>query len=189
MAAKIQGDKRQRELVSRADGPGYWRFRLSKSGDSNDKHNRCRRLPASVVRGSSCALLRPGLEIVEIGDRSLRMRGCREDEPFLMSEDREPGYDIARLSRSRFRLRHDAEIGRADTLKGSADTNMKELRFRAANGVWRLAYAFDTERRAILLVAGDKSGGSQTRFYKVLIAKADQRLTQHLDAMTEKKNG
>jgi hypothetical protein len=66
---------------------------------------------------------------------------------------------------------------------------MKELRFKAADGVWRVAYAFDPERRAILLVAGDKSGGSQTRFYKVLIAKADQRLTQHLDAMKEKKNG
>jgi len=39
------------------------------------------------------------------------------------------------------------------------------------------------------LVAGDKSGGSQTRFYKVLIAKADQRFTQHLDEMKEKKNG
>jgi hypothetical protein len=83
------------------------------------------------------------------------------------------------------------QLGRpyADTLKGSAHANMKELRFKAADGVWRLAYAFDPERRAILLVAGDKSGGSQTRFYKVLIAKADQRFTQHLDEMKEKKNG
>lgn len=48
----------------------------------------------------------------------------------------------------------------ADTLKGSKHANMKELRFNAGNGVWRLAYAFDPERKAILLVAGDKSGGS-----------------------------
>jgi hypothetical protein len=47
---------------------------------------------------------------------------------------------------------------RADTLKGSRFANMKELRFDAEDGVWRVAYAFDLERRAILLVAGDKSG-------------------------------
>jgi hypothetical protein len=83
------------------------------------------------------------------------------------------------------------QLGRpyADTLKGSAHANMKELRFKAADGVWRVAYAFDPERRAILLVAGDKSGVSQTRFYKGLIAKADRRFVQHLDAMKEKKNG
>jgi hypothetical protein len=37
---------------------------------------------------------------------------------------------------------------------------MKELRFDAADGVWRVAFAFDPNRRAILLAAGDKSGGS-----------------------------
>ncbi len=41
---------------------------------------------------------------------------------------------------------------------------MKELRFEGANGEWRAAFAFDPERRAIVLVAGDKSGGSQKRF-------------------------
>jgi hypothetical protein len=46
----------------------------------------------------------------------------------------------------------------ADTLAGSRHANMKELRFEAAGGVWRVAYAFDPNRQAILLVAGDKSG-------------------------------
>jgi hypothetical protein len=96
----------------------------------------------------------------------------------------------------RLDLRNNAEVGRPqlgrpypDTLKRSAHANMKELRFKAADGVWRVAYAFDSERRAILLVAGDKSGVSQARFYKIMIAKADRRFTQHLDAMTEKKDG
>lgn len=44
-----------------------------------------------------------------------------------------------------------------DTLKGSEYANMKELRFRADGGVWRVAFAFDPRRNAILLVAGDKS--------------------------------
>jgi hypothetical protein len=69
----------------------------------------------------------------------------------------------------------------SDTLGGSANANLKELRFKAGGGVWRLAYAFDPQRRAILLVAGDKSGVSQKRFYATLIAKADARLEEHLN--------
>jgi hypothetical protein len=41
---------------------------------------------------------------------------------------------------------------------------LKELRFEADGGVWRVAFAFDPKRKAILLVAGDKSGGSEKRF-------------------------
>ena len=41
-------------------------------------------------------------------------------------------------------------------------------------------FAFDPNRQAILLVAGDKSGASEKRFYKQLIARADARFTAHL---------
>ena len=68
----------------------------------------------------------------------------------------------------------------ADTLKGSRHANMKELRVTASGGVWRLAYAFDPERKAILLVGGNKSGVSQKRFYRGLIEKADRRFESHL---------
>lgn len=68
----------------------------------------------------------------------------------------------------------------ADTLEGSKHDNMKELRFKADDGVWRVAFAFDPDRKAILLVAGDKSGVGQRRFYKTLIAKADDRFDHHL---------
>src|SRR5437879_4719611 len=54
-----------------------------------------------------------------------------------------------------------------------AHANMKELRFSAADGEWRVAFAFDPKRKAMLLVAGDKSGGSEKRFYRELIRKAD----------------
>ena len=74
------------------------------------------------------------------------------------------------------------QLGRpfADTLKGSMHANMKELRFSAAGGVWRVAYAFDPWRQAIVLVAGDKAGISQDRFYRALIARADTRYAAHL---------
>ena len=77
------------------------------------------------------------------------------------------------------------QLGRphADTLGGSRHANMKELRFNADDGVWRVAYAFDPVRRGIVLVAGDKAGVSQKRFYKTLIAKADKRFDDHLDAL------
>jgi hypothetical protein len=39
---------------------------------------------------------------------------------------------------------------RVDTLKGSRYANMKELRFAAADGVWRVAFAFDPKRYAVL---------------------------------------
>jgi hypothetical protein len=48
-----------------------------------------------------------------------------------------------------------------------------------------VAYAFDPERRAIILVAADKSGVAQTHFYKALIAKADKRFTAHLESLKE----
>jgi hypothetical protein len=67
-----------------------------------------------------------------------------------------------------------------DTLKGSEYSNMKELRLDAQDGVWRVAFAFDPKRRAILLVGGDKSGTSKDRFYSALIRIADARYEQHL---------
>lgn len=71
---------------------------------------------------------------------------------------------------------------RVDTLKGSKHKNMKEGRFRAAGGVWRVAFAFDVERHAVLLVGGNKAGVAQKRFYRVLLDKADARFDEHLKA-------
>ena len=77
----------------------------------------------------------------------------------------------------------------ADTFNGSRHANMKELRADTANKVIRVAFAFDPERSGILLVAGDKSGVSQKRFYKQLIAKADELFDAHLASLKAKKKG
>ncbi len=74
-----------------------------------------------------------------------------------------------------------------DTLKNSQYDNMKELRFRADGGVWRVAFAFDPRRNAILLVAGDKSGVSEKTFYVRLIDKADKRYREHLKTVESKE--
>jgi hypothetical protein len=89
----------------------------------------------------------------------------------------------ALLAKARLLESFGPQLGRphVDTLKDSKHANMKELRFfDASDGVWRVAFAFDTHRQAVLLVAGDKSGGSEKRFYRSLIATADKRLDGHL---------
>lgn len=74
-----------------------------------------------------------------------------------------------------------------DTLAGSKHANMKEIRFNAKDGAWRVAFAFDPKRAAVLLVAGDKSGISQKRFYRSLIEKADGRFDRHLLALRKEE--
>ena len=76
---------------------------------------------------------------------------------------------------------------RADTLNDSRHANIKELRFDAADGVWRVAFAFDPNRKAILLVAGGKSGIGEKRFYRQLIDKADARFDAHLAKIKRQK--
>ena len=93
------------------------------------------------------------------------------------------------LALSRLLQQFGPQLGRprVDTLNGCRHANMKELRFSAADGEWRVAFAFDPARSAILLVAGDKSGVSQKNFYKRLIAKADERFDAHLSRLKKKE--
>lgn len=66
---------------------------------------------------------------------------------------------------------------------------MKMLRFYVDHGVRRAAFAFNPKREAVILVAADKSNGSEKKFYKRLIKIADERFDQHLDALKENKEG
>lgn len=74
----------------------------------------------------------------------------------------------------------------SDKLFGSEFSNMKELRFTVGRDVWRVAFAFDPERLAILLVSGNKRGKDQKRFYKKLIRIADKRYKEHLSNLENK---
>ena len=76
---------------------------------------------------------------------------------------------------------------RVDTLNGSRHANMKELRFDAAGGVWRFAFAFDPKRKAIVLCGGDKSGRSGKRFYRELIRKPDARFSAHVSRLKKEQ--
>lgn len=76
-----------------------------------------------------------------------------------------------------------------DTLKGSKHANMKELRFTLPDGEWRIAFAFDPRRSAILLVGGSKSGVPEKRFYRELVRVADKRFDDHLKGLKPQKGG
>ncbi len=64
-----------------------------------------------------------------------------------------------------------------DHIKGSKHPNMKELRPRGKH--FRLLFAFDPKRRAIILVAGDKSNNWEG-WYKRNLPVADKRFGEHL---------
>ena len=115
---------------------------------------------------------------VEIGD---------EFEPEFNQLHEDVRTEILALSRVLQQFGPQLGRPRVDTLNGSHHANMKELRFSAADGEWRVAFAFDPTRNAILLVAGDKSGVSEKKFYKRLIAKADKRFDTHLSRLKKKE--
>jgi hypothetical protein len=81
----------------------------------------------------------------------------------------------------------------ADTLKGSKKlSNLKELRPKTEAHVFRVAYIFDLERKALLLIGGDKKGKNQKKFYKDLIRQAEQIYAVYLEKKAkekEKQNG
>ena len=116
--------------------------------------------------------------IVEIGD---------EFEPEFYGLHEDVRTEI--LALSQFLQQFGPLLGRprVDTLNDSRHANMKELRFSAADGEWRVAFAFDTKRKAILLVAGDKSGVSEKRFYRELIREADDRFDAHLARLKKER--
>jgi hypothetical protein len=76
----------------------------------------------------------------------------------------------------------------ADTLKGSKRlSNLKELRVKTDAHEFRIAYFFDPERKALLLVGGDKKGKKQRKFYQDLIRDAEQVCAAYLEKRDREK--
>src|SRR5437762_12662466 len=110
-----------------------------------------------------------------------------EFKPEFDALDQDVRREILALTRCLQQFGPQVGRPRVDTLNGSRHANIKELRFSAADGEWRVAFAFDTKRKAILLVAGDKSGVSEKRFYRDLIRKADERFDAHLARLKKER--
>jgi hypothetical protein len=74
-----------------------------------------------------------------------------------------------------------------DTVEASRHANMKELRPGSTGRTEiRVLFAFDAERKAILLVGGDKSA-DWTGWYKRNIPVADDRFDEHQAALADEE--
>lgn len=69
---------------------------------------------------------------------------------------------------------------------GSRHTHMRELRIQHAGRPYRVLYAFDPQRVAILLLGGDKTGDD--RWYQRAIPRADRLYDRHLVELREELN-
>ena len=74
-------------------------------------------------------------------------------------------------------------------VKKSRHGHMRELRIQHAGRPYRVLYAFDPRRAAILLIGGDKTGNN--RWYEVHVPIADRLYDDHLKTLAEeaKKHG
>jgi len=67
---------------------------------------------------------------------------------------------------------------RVGNIEGSIYPQMKELIVQYKGDPWRILFAFDPERHAIVLVGGNKTGDN--RWYKTNVPIADARFKKHL---------
>jgi hypothetical protein len=70
-------------------------------------------------------------------------------------------------------------------IKGSKHSHMRELRIQHNGEPYRILYAFDPRRAAILLIGGNKTGND--RWYEQYVPVADRLYDQHLKEL--KKEG
>ncbi|WP_033325398.1 type II toxin-antitoxin system RelE/ParE family toxin [Streptomyces yerevanensis] len=81
------------------------------------------------------------------------------------------------------------DLGRplVDRIKGSALRLLKELRPGSCGSTEiRILFAFDPERSAVLLVAGDKAG-QWAEWYRRTIPLAEERYTEWLDHLARRR--
>jgi hypothetical protein len=74
----------------------------------------------------------------------------------------------------------------ADTLEGTSLSNLKELRVQHRGEPYRILFAFDPKREALLLIGGNKAGDK--RWYKRMIPLAEAIFEKHLETL-EKEEG
>ena len=69
----------------------------------------------------------------------------------------------------------------SSAIRGSTVGHMRELRKQHAGRPYRVLYAFDPRRTAILLIGGDKTGDD--RWYDRIIPVADRLYVEHLEEL------
>lgn len=101
-------------------------------------------------------------------------------EALTESEQESVAYSVGLLEAKGAALRYPHSSG----VEGSKHAHMRELRVQHQGRPYRVFYAFDPLRKAMLLIAGDKTGDD--RFYERMIPVADRLYDEHLDGLTGK---
>ncbi len=70
-------------------------------------------------------------------------------------------------------------------VNGSKHSHMRELRIQHAGDPYRVLYAFDPRRVALLLIGGNKSAND--RWYEEFIPMADRLYDDHLAELRERR--
>ena len=69
----------------------------------------------------------------------------------------------------------------SSSISSSRHSHMRELRIQHAGRPYRVLYAFDPRRTAILLIGGDKTGND--RWYDTYVPVADRLYDEHLEQL------
>jgi len=72
-----------------------------------------------------------------------------------------------------------------DTIQGSKYANLKELRIKHKDAVFRILFCFDKRRNCWLLIGGDKKGKNEKLFYKKIIRKAEELIAKYPEILEE----
>jgi len=70
-------------------------------------------------------------------------------------------------------------------ISGSTHSHMRELRIQHRGQPYRVLYAFDPRRVALLLIGGNKTGDD--RWYDKMIPKADRIYSEHIASLEPQK--
>jgi hypothetical protein len=68
-------------------------------------------------------------------------------------------------------------------IKGSRYSHLRELRIQHQGRPYRILYAFDPDRNALLLIGGDKTGDD--RWYEIFVPIADRLYREHLKELED----
>lgn len=72
-------------------------------------------------------------------------------------------------------------------IRGSKHGNLRELRVQHRGQPYRVFYAFDPRRSAILLIGGNKTGDDQ--FYERMVPLADRIFDEHMKELEGERTG
>ncbi len=74
----------------------------------------------------------------------------------------------------------------ADQIKGSNISNLNKLRTKGEGQVSRSLFAFDPERKVVILCGGNKKEKNQETYCRKFIAEAEYIFQKHLNNLSKK---